>query len=284
MQFTTAIVVDDKATHRHLTARVLQQAGWSVHLAHDGVSGARLAKAMLMRESAEQTLILTDLHMPWSNDPHDTLAGTHLALYLRTSMDRGELPQAPIIALTVILDDHVQLRARACGCDAVLGKPATCDLPERIAAALGQSSVNHHTAEQALIITMLRAELAAALLPVEPTCPTLTIADLNAALLAYRRRGGIGLGESRLAHLLAPDIAETLARGEAIEAMLRRHLECLARQHASAVGLLQAEMELDEHADDQHPAISKSTYYRLRGSAITLLREALAHQGAAQPD
>ena len=285
MKLHTAIVVDDMESHREGTARLLRRSGWATYTAHNGASGAALSQQILAAHPPEQVVVITDLHMPWSESPHDDLAGTHLALWLRVHMDRATLPRVPIIALTALTDPETLFQARAFGCDAVLEKPATLDLPARIQAALASPNPSPDPAHTQ-IMAVLRAALVAKLPALDPAAHSqtasisLSIADLNAALLVYRRHGLVGLGESRLARYLAPEIPETLRRGEETAAMLHTRLELLAQRGETSAQTLLAELNTAD-APEQHLAISKSTYYRQRQVASTQLLALLTQKHAA---
>ncbi len=276
MQFNTALIVDDIQAHRDSAARILGHCGWNTYTAPDGARGAVLAQEILTHGPIQQVVILTDLRMPWSAFPADPLAGTHLALYLRTHMDNNLLPRVPILAFTALPDAETLLMARAFGCDAILEKPATFDLPTRIVDALANSSEASLPPEQQAIIATLRAQLVARI-PTLATIPaTLSSADMNAALLAFRRRGPVGLGASRLAHVLAPTVPGDLLRGEWVAEYLRSQLDRLARQGDPAIHLLQAELGVAREGTHISHCYSKSTYYRQRAVAVNALLECIS--------
>lgn len=280
MELNTAIVVDDIESHREGTARLLRRSGWAAHTAHNGASGATLSQQILSVHPPEHVVVITDLHMPWGESPDDDLAGTHLALWLRVHMDAATLPRVPIVALTALTNPQTLQLARAYGCDAVLEKPATLDLPARIQAALA-SPFPAPDAEQACTTAVLRAALVARLPALSATggnqtTPTsLSIADLNAALLAYRRRGAVGLGESRLARYVAPEIPETLRRGEETVTLLREQLELLAQRGETSAHILLAELD-PAGVPGRQLAMSQSTRYRQRQAAGAQLLALLA--------
>ena len=285
MKLHTAIVVDDMESHREGTARLLRRSGWAAYTAHNGASGAALSQQVLTTHPPEQVVVITDLYMPWSESPHDDLTGTHLALWLRVHMDSATLPRVPIIALTALSDPATLFQARAFGCDAVLEKPATLDLPARIYAALESPFLDPDN-QPAQITAVLRAALVTKLPALntsaqgQTTSSRLSSADLHAALLAYRRHGPVGLGESRLARYLVPEIPEMLRRGEATAALLREQLELLVQRGEPSAHILLAEL-CEAEGQVRQLAISKSTYYRQRQIAGAQLLALLAQKHAA---
>ena len=83
----------------------------------------------------------------------------------------------------------------------------------------------------------------------------------------------------RLARYLAPEIPETLRRGEETAAMLHTRLELLAQRGETSAQTLLAELNTAD-APEQHLAISKSTYYRQRQVASTQLLALLTQKHA----
>ena len=267
---SAAIVIDDLSYHRDLAARVLRRAGWAVHLAASCAAGEALAEQVLGGPDAMRTVILTDLRLP--GDPTDVAgrqvpAGARLALRLCGRMERGELPYAPIVALTALNDIEDHEAALLCGCAAVLAKPVTPALPARIVAALAQAPGEDTVARR------LRSWLAGATAP--GRVPALTERDLYAALLAHRRRGPLGLGESALAEALAPQIASRVRRGEHVYYLLEGHLAELKRLGApQAFEILHGELTGEASPERQQATLglSRAEYYeRRRAAALALL-------------
>ena len=102
----TVLLADDSRLVRVKTSRLLQQQGWQVLLAEDGLAAwAQLA-------SASVDLLITDVEMPG-------LDGFELTRRLRADPRWRSLP---VIMITGA-DDHHQAAARAAGVDLLLGKP-----------------------------------------------------------------------------------------------------------------------------------------------------------------
>lgn len=80
----TVLVVDDDDAHRELYRTLLDEAGYRVVEASDGVEGLRVA----LRE--RPGLVITDLHMPGMN-------GWELLLHLRA---RREVAAVPVVMVT----------------------------------------------------------------------------------------------------------------------------------------------------------------------------------------
>ncbi|HEX9373926.1 MAG TPA: hypothetical protein VF897_23135, partial [Roseiflexaceae bacterium] len=207
MDLSAAIIVDDLAADRRLAARALERVGWATHTGRNSTEGDELAARLLCNGAAAQIVIITDLHMP--NDPaysasdRRTAAGAQFALRLRARMELGELPRAPIVALTALTEREIHLTALAFGCDAVLSKPATPDLAMRIEQGLAQARAEDADAVGAgALLRLLRCRLAETIAPYpyaveasgDATSPLarasgLIEQDITRALLAYHRRG-----------------------------------------------------------------------------------------------
>lgn len=207
MTYHSAIIVDDLAADRQLAAHALRQFGWAVQVARNSAEASILLAKVVASTLAPNTIILTDLHMP--NDPiHRTAtgnqrAGSSYALALRARMELGEIPRMPIIALTALTEHEAHLTAIAFGCDAVLLKPATSDLSTRITAALNDAANElTDTIGANAILSLLRQRLAAELLG--NSTKIISEHDITKALLAYRRYGTVGLGQSLLSVWLVP--------------------------------------------------------------------------------
>jgi len=274
---TTAVLVDDRPDQLRLLTRVLQRAGWDVHTAPDSSAGAALAARILAGPAAAHTVILTDMHMP--GDPYaaaqPAAAGAYLALRLRAQMSWGELPRAPIIGLTSLAATDLQLAALLCGCDALLEKDPPLQLAARIHAALAQFD---RAANAAGLDALLRLARPAA--PPQ-AAPPFTVANVNAALLAHRRSGVLGLGASALARALMPQATSVLQRGEAAYTQIMRclqALECMGTGEAAAILHMELERQLAPSAQQLQLALSKTAYYRLRRAAARALVDLLTQQ------
>ena len=103
------LLAEDNAVNRRLASRVLEKAGHSVLVAHDG----REALALLEREEVD--LVLMDVQMPGL----DGFAATR-ALRNR---ERGTRRHLPVLALTAHAMSGDEERCLAAGMDGYLGKP-----------------------------------------------------------------------------------------------------------------------------------------------------------------
>jgi CheY-like chemotaxis protein len=94
---STVLIVDDTEANRRLTEMVLRKAGYTIHVACDGIE----ALAIINQERPD--LVLIDLHMPRMN-------GWELSQYLKTD---AELHSIPLIALTGYgnLSDQAEFRS-----------------------------------------------------------------------------------------------------------------------------------------------------------------------------
>jgi two-component system cell cycle response regulator DivK len=81
---STVLIVDDAEANRRLTGMVLRNAGYTIHVARDGIE----ALEIITQERPD--LVLLDLQMPRMN-------GWELSQYLKTD---AELRSIPLIALT----------------------------------------------------------------------------------------------------------------------------------------------------------------------------------------
>jgi CheY-like chemotaxis protein len=281
MTLDHAIVVDDLAADRRLADRVLQYAGWTVAVARNSGESRDLIERAIKESVSECTVIITDLNMP--NDPltdrstHQASAGSRFALRLRTQMEQGIIPRMPIVALTALTERDIHMTALAFGCDAVLTKPATRDLAQRIQAALVQAQQEDAEIVGAhALMHLLRCRLAEAVLPSAPGKAPLSEQDITRALLAYHRQGVVGLGQSALAACLAPAAASVLQCGEIVYQQLIAYVDKIVRLglHES-VALLSG--ELRDHLTPAEQCatlgISLSEYYCRRRDAVAVLLE-----------
>ncbi len=277
----TAIVVDDLASDRRNASRVLLRRGWQVHLARNSAEGLECIQQVLATHAADEVIVITDLNMPRDPATHavrQSTAGANFALQLRTHMEQQRLPRLPIIALTALTEHEVHLTAIAFGCDAVLEKPATPDLPERIAQALERSNTSDSDpVGAAALLRLLRQRLANE--THIGTEPAFTESDVTRALLCYRRQGLIGLGQSNLAQRLLPLVESALQRGELLYKRLLEHLQAIIEMDVlEALEVLQGEIieALSPSEQCERLAISSSEYYRRRREAIRVLFEVMS--------
>jgi CheY-like chemotaxis protein len=101
------LVVDDSLSVRRAVATLLEDQGYEVTLARDGLEAA---KSM---ESARPDALLTDLEMPNMN-------GLELAAHVRS---RPELSSLPVIMITSRSMDKHRRQAMSMGVDVYLTKP-----------------------------------------------------------------------------------------------------------------------------------------------------------------
>jgi CheY-like chemotaxis protein len=210
-----------------------------------------------------------------------TAAGAQWALRLRAHMERGVLPRLPIVALTALTDHEIHLTALACGCDAVVPKPITTDLGQRIQHTLARMTADDaDPVGAAALLGLLRHHLTDALARSQST-PQPAEHDITRTLLAYHRRGLVGLGESMLAAALSPHLHSIIARGEYTYEVLVDQLNASMRLGAfQSMAILQGELMHQTSPAEQSAALglSLSEYYRRRREAIGVLLELLAQE------
>lgn len=116
------LVVDDMEDNRDVVSIVLQQAGYHVEVAVDGLDAVTRARSL------RPNLILMDLAMP-RMDGFEATRAIRAMPALRT---------VPIIALSAFVDADSTERALAAGCTEAVGKPCSPDeLVAYVEAALG---------------------------------------------------------------------------------------------------------------------------------------------------
>jgi len=117
------LVADDKATGRELIRTVLEQSGYAVFEANDGMEGVRRAGELL------PDLIILDLHMP-------VLDGFGALRELRSD---ERFTATPIIALTASAMQGDRERALSAGFTSYLAKPISLNaLRSEVERLLGQ--------------------------------------------------------------------------------------------------------------------------------------------------
>jgi chemotaxis protein histidine kinase CheA/CheY-like chemotaxis protein len=115
------LVVDDSLSVRRAVATLLQDQGYEVALARDGLEAAK------QMEAARPDVLLTDLEMPNMN-------GLELAMHVRS---RAELVALPIIMITSRSMDKHRRQAMSAGVDVYLTKPYTdFELLQHVATAV----------------------------------------------------------------------------------------------------------------------------------------------------
>jgi two-component system cell cycle response regulator DivK len=101
------LVIEDNAPNMKLATRTLERGGHTVLCAADAETGVALAR------SGQIDLILMDIQLPGM----DGLTATAL---LKADSTTSAIP---IIALTALLSQDDEKKARAAGCDAYIAKP-----------------------------------------------------------------------------------------------------------------------------------------------------------------
>lgn len=105
------LYIEDDLLSRNLVSQVLEQSGYEVFLAADGLSGLRMAQA------EPPDLILVDLGI-------SRLDGYEVATRLRSL---PSLASTPIVALTARVKEGDRERALTAGCDGYISKPIDVD-------------------------------------------------------------------------------------------------------------------------------------------------------------
>lgn len=274
MNLNTAIIVDSIEAHRKATARILRHAGWTTYTTSNDVHCPYFSEEFLASIPDGHGLILIGLGAPKLNAKGDDFLEAPLILHLRHNIDKGNLPKIPIVALISSKASGYALTAQAYGCDAVLETPLTVDLPYRLQTVL-HSSFGTARQQQMEFVAILRAKLVDTYHKSAIDSEQLTIADLNTALLAYQRRGAVGLGESKLALSVVPHTPDVIKRGEELAKLLHNHLFSLVQQGDIAARILLTELSTPDICVEELFAISKSTYYRHRHRVCMSLLEFL---------
>jgi chemotaxis protein histidine kinase CheA/ActR/RegA family two-component response regulator len=115
------LVVDDSLSVRRAVAALLEDQGYDVALARDGLEAAR------QMETSRPDVLLTDLEMPNMN-------GLELAMHVRS---RPELASLPILMITSRSMDKHRRQALSAGVDVYLTKPySDFDLLQHVANAV----------------------------------------------------------------------------------------------------------------------------------------------------
>jgi CheY-like chemotaxis protein len=121
------LVADDKASGRELLQTVLEQYGYSVFEAGNGLEALRIAREVL------PDLIILDLHMP-PPDGFGTVSELRLDERFRWT---------PIVALTASAMQGDRERALSSGFTSYIAKPVSLNVPRReIDRLLGKEHAN----------------------------------------------------------------------------------------------------------------------------------------------
>ncbi|TWT52363.1 response regulator [Allorhodopirellula solitaria] len=122
---TTILLVDDHDDIRDMIARQLQQRGFAVATASNGL------EAVLQTAQVAPACILMDINMP-------ELDGIEATMQIRAADTEQRIP---VIALTAYALPDDKDRALAAGCDAFLPKPVDFDqLFQQISELIGEES------------------------------------------------------------------------------------------------------------------------------------------------
>ncbi|MGH9789090.1 MAG: response regulator [Candidatus Acidiferrales bacterium] len=112
-QARTVLVVDDDPGSRRLLSRWLEEHGWRVLEAPNGVAALTTAR------DEKIDLVFLDVRMPGALD------GLQTAVILR---ENSELRYVPVIAVSASAQETFRHRALAAGCSAFLSKPVNLKL------------------------------------------------------------------------------------------------------------------------------------------------------------
>jgi two-component system, chemotaxis family, chemotaxis protein CheY len=103
----TVLAVDDSKTIRELLKQALEQAGFRVHLAVDGMDGLR------QMTDVRPDIVITDINMP-------RLDGFG---FIRSVRENPDFPALPILVLTTESAADLKIRARDAGATGWIVKP-----------------------------------------------------------------------------------------------------------------------------------------------------------------
>ena len=119
------LIVDDEGGIRKLLSKIVQQQGYRVLVAQDGV------EAISTAQREHPALVLLDFNMPGMD-------GVDVCRILKQGRATS---QVKVIMVTVITDRATRQRARAAGADGFLSKPFVMeDLLETIESVLGSAA------------------------------------------------------------------------------------------------------------------------------------------------
>jgi len=107
-----ALVVDDEAISRQITAKMIEAQGFEVETAQDG------QEALSLWQDKQHALIITDCNMP-------IMDGFHLAQSIRAIEATEQCKPTNIIALTANASEEEQIRCRQAGMNNMITKPVT---------------------------------------------------------------------------------------------------------------------------------------------------------------
>lgn len=225
------LVVEDNATNQIIAKEILQQQGWSVHLANNGKVGYEMFLAM------EDTLdlVLMDLHM-------DVMDG-----YESSTLIRAKNERVPIIITSADLMETVQKRCREIGVSDLIGKPYD---PDQLISKVAELALAYHQRRQSIdfergifsiggdknlytrVLTSFTSELEQLLLSLRSA---ITEQNLPAAAeLAHKAKGSCGAIGAMQAQKLCASLQQSLEKEsmpsqESIASVLRE-LEQVLRE------------------------------------------------------
>jgi two-component system alkaline phosphatase synthesis response regulator PhoP len=152
------VIIEDDGQIRRVVARYLQQAGYRVQSAADGVSGLALV------QQVKPNLLILDLMLPG-------LDGLELARQLRASHDPA-LAQLYILMLTARVEETDRVVGLELGADDYVTKPfSPRELVARVRAALRRLDVQELAGDRQVLQT--------GLLRLDPTYRTVTLAGVS---------------------------------------------------------------------------------------------------------
>ena len=103
----TILIIEDNELNQQLFAELLEEAGYRVLTAGEGLDGFNLAKA------ERPDLVLMDIQLP-------AISGLEVTRWLK---DDPELGHIPVIAITAFAMPGDEARIREGGCEAYIAKP-----------------------------------------------------------------------------------------------------------------------------------------------------------------
>ena len=111
------LVVEDNELNREIAEEILQEAGFIVEMAVDGLDAVNMVEKS---EEYYYDIILTDIQMP-------VMDGYDEAIAIR-NMDRKDVATMPIIAMTANAFEEDKAHALKCGMNAHIAKPLNIDV------------------------------------------------------------------------------------------------------------------------------------------------------------
>ena len=138
MQLDFILIVEDSLSARRALAQFMQDSGYRVRTARDGMEAAELM------EGAQPILVLADLEMPRMN-------GIELTVHLRATSRNEDVPailtlrDVPVIMITSRSTEKHRDQALAAGVNAYFTKPYSEDtLVETVRRLIREQEVKRH--------------------------------------------------------------------------------------------------------------------------------------------